>query len=107
MRELTLLETGYLAGLLLLSLALPLLMSFCGPRDAAARRSCMKTVWMGQTLGAVAGLAMLASASVALYATVFGAVSCFLCTLVLVRQFRAARPAWAVSIQRSPTDNRR
>jgi hypothetical protein len=84
---------------------LPLLMSFCGPRDAAARRSCMKTVWMGQTLGAVAGLVVLASASVALYATVFGAVSCFSCTLVLVRQFRAARPAWAVSIQRRTTHN--
>jgi hypothetical protein len=42
MGELTLLETGYLAALLLLSLVLPLLMSFCGPRAAAARKSCMK-----------------------------------------------------------------
>jgi len=39
MRELTLLETGYLAGLLLLSLVLPLLMSFCGPQDSAASKS--------------------------------------------------------------------
>jgi hypothetical protein len=84
MRELTLIETGYLAGLLLLSLVLPLLMSFRGLQDAAARKSCMKTVWMGQTLGAVAGLAVLASASVGLYATVFGAVSCFGCALVLI-----------------------
>ena len=93
MRELTLLETGYLGGLLLLSLVLPLLMSFCRPRDAAARKSCMTTVWIGQTLGAVAALAVLASGPVALYATVFGAVSGFWCALVLLRQFGAARPA--------------
>lgn len=93
MRELTLLETGYLAGLLLLSLVLPLLMSICGPRDAAARKSCMKTVWVGQTLGALAGLAVLGAASVAPYAAVFGAASCFWCMRVLLRQFRAARPA--------------
>jgi hypothetical protein len=78
------LETGYLAGLLLLSLVLPLLMSFRDPRDAAARKSCMKTVWIGQTLDAVAGLAVLASASVGLYATMFGAVSYFGCALVLI-----------------------
>ena len=84
MRELTLLETGYLAGLLLLSLVLPLRMSFRGLQDAAARKSCMKTVWIGQTLGAEAGLVVLASASFALCAAVFGAVSCFGCALVLI-----------------------
>jgi lauroyl/myristoyl acyltransferase len=72
MRELTLLETGYLAGMLLLSLVLPLLMSACGPQAAAARKSCLRTVWMGQTLGAIAALAVLASASIAPYATAFG-----------------------------------
>lgn len=61
MRELTLLETGYLAGMLLLSLVLPLLMSICAPRDAATKKSCMKTVWIGQALLAVAGLGVLAS----------------------------------------------
>jgi hypothetical protein len=93
MRELTLLETGYLAAMLLLSLVLPLLMSTFAPRDAAIKRSCMKTVWMGQTLLAVAGLAVLASASVAPYATAFGVMSCSCCTLLMLRQFRAVRPA--------------
>jgi hypothetical protein len=44
MRELTLLDTGYLAGGLILGLVLPLMMSFRGPLDAATRQSCMKTV---------------------------------------------------------------
>ena len=93
MRELTLLETGYLAGLLLLSLVLPLLVSLCGLQDAATRRSCMKTVWLGQTLGVFAGLAVLASASVALDATVCGAVSCGWCALAILRRIRAIHPA--------------
>ena len=92
MREMTFLETGYLAGLLLLSPVLPLLMSLRGPRDTETRRSCMKMVWIGQTLGAVAGLAVLTSASAAPYAAGFGVMSCLGCTLVLLRQFRAARP---------------
>ena len=93
MRELTLLETGYLAGMLLLSLVLPLLMSIYGPRDAAAKRSCMKTEWIGQTLGAVAGLAVLASASVAPYAAASAVMSYISCTWLLLREFRAARLA--------------
>jgi hypothetical protein len=88
MREITLLETGYLAGLLLLSLALPLL-SFRRPQDAATRRSCMKTVWTGQTLLAIAGLTVLASSLLAPYAAGFGLVICVACTFVLLRQFQA------------------
>jgi len=90
MRELTLLDTGYLAGLLLLSLVLPLLMSFHGPRDTAFRKLCLKTVWIGQLLGALAALVVLASASVAPYAAAFGLLSCTACALVLRRQFRTA-----------------
>ena len=93
MRELTLLETGYLAGMLLLSLVLPLLMSTCAPRGAATKRSCMKLVWIGQALLAVAGLAVLTSASVARYATAFGVMNCICCTFLLLRQFRVVRPA--------------
>lgn len=93
MRELTLLETGYLAGLLLLSLVLPLMMSLGGPRAARPRRSCMKTVWLGQACGALAGLAVLASAPAAPYAAVFGLMSSIGCALVLVRQFQVARTA--------------
>ena len=93
MRELTLLDTGYLAGLLLLSLVLPLLMNFRGPPDASSKRSCMRAVWMGQALGAFAALVVLVSAPVAPYAAAFGLVSCMGCALIMLRQFRAARPS--------------
>ncbi len=93
MRELTLLETGYLAGGLLLCLVLPLLMSFCGPLDAAARKSCMKTVWTGQILLTIAGLTVLASPLFAPYAAGFGLGSCVACVFVLRRQFRARHTA--------------
>lgn len=93
MRELTLLESGYLAGMLLLSLLLPLLMSICGPRDAAIKRSCIRPVWIGQALLAVAGLAVLVSAPVAPYSLVLGVMSWICCTLVLLRRFRAVHPA--------------
>lgn len=75
MRELTLLQTVYLAGLLSLSLVLPLLMSFRGPQDAAIKKSCMKTVWIGQTLSAFAAVVVLASAPFAPFAAAFGLVS--------------------------------
>jgi hypothetical protein len=91
MRELTILETGYLASGLLLCLVLPLMMSFHSPSDAAFRRSCMKIVWAGQALLTFAGLAVLASAPLAPYAAALGLVSCTWCAVVLHRQFRAAR----------------
>lgn len=74
------------------ALVLPLLMSFCGPQDAATKRSCMKTVWRGQAFGVLAALARLTSASVALGAAVCGVVSCLGCAWVLLRQSRALRP---------------
>jgi hypothetical protein len=90
MRELTLIETSYLAGLILLSLVLPLLMSFRGPRDATSRTRCMRTVWLGQGLGAIAALGVVVSATVAPYAAAFGLLSCLCCAMVLVRQTKAA-----------------
>lgn len=93
MRELDLLETGYLAGGLLLCLVLPLLVSFHGPVDMVARKSCMKTVWTGQILLTIAGLAVLASSQLAPYAAGFGLVSCIACALVLIRKFRASPKA--------------
>jgi len=93
MRELTLPEIRYLAGMLLLSLVLPLLRSARGPRDAATRKCCMKTVWIGQALGAIAALAVLTSAFIAPYATAFGVMSCICCALVLLRQLQAGCPA--------------
>lgn len=92
MRELTLLETGYLAGLLLLSLVLPLMMSVSSLPAAATRRICLKTVWMGQGLIALAGGVVLASASIAPYAAALGLVCCLGCAIRLRQQFRAARP---------------
>ena len=91
MRELTLIETCYLAGGLLLSLVLPLLVNFGGPDSAAARTSCMRTVWTGQFLLAFAGLAVLASGTLAFYAVAFGLVSWSWCVFVLLRQFRRSR----------------
>jgi len=93
MRELTLLDTVYLAGGLLLCLVLPMLMSFRGPLDAATKRSSMKIVWTGQTLLTIAGLTVLASSLLAPYAAGFGLVSCITCALLLVRHFRTVRTA--------------
>jgi hypothetical protein len=94
MRELTLLETGYLAGILLLSLVLPLLMSARNPRRASTRRACMNILWIGQALGAIAGVAALASASLAPYAFAFGATSCVCCALLMFRHFPKRAPEW-------------
>ncbi len=93
MRELTLLETGYLAGLLILSLMLPLLMSFRSPSNPAIRRSCLKTVWMGQASGAFCAAALLMSAVAAPYAAALGLVAYAACALVLHRQLQPARNA--------------
>lgn len=89
MREMNLIETGYLACLLLLSLVLPLMMSLRGPHNETARRSCLKTVWVGQLLCAFAGVVVLASGAFAPYAATFGFVSCAWCANTLRRQFRA------------------
>jgi|SRR4051812_8841776 hypothetical protein len=91
MRELTLLETGYLIGLGLLSLMLPLLISFRCPLDATTRKSCMKTVWTGLTLDVIAILVVKASSLLAPYAAGFGLVSCIACVFVLLQQFRAVQ----------------
>ena len=93
MRELSLLDTGYLVGVGLLSLVLPLMMSFCGPPDATTRKSCMKTVWTGTILLTVAVLTVRVSALLAPYAAGFGLVSCITCAFLLLRQFRAAHTA--------------
>ena len=86
-------QTGYLAGLLLSSLVLPLMISFRGPQNAEARRSCMKTVWLGQTLCVLAAFAAFTSASLDPYAVGLGVVCYILCVLDLLRKFRASRRA--------------
>ena len=93
MRELSLLDFGYLAGAALLCLVLPLMMRFRGPLDTATRKSCMRTVWTGLTLGALAVVVVRLSAAFAPYAAGFGLVSCITYAFLLRRQFRAARTA--------------
>ena len=93
MRELTLLESGYLVGGLILCLVLPLLMSFRAPQNGATRRSCLQIVWSGQTLLALSGLFVLASAPLAPYAAAFGLMSCIVCAFLLLRQCQTARAA--------------
>lgn len=72
MRELSLLETGALAVGLLLSLVQPLLISVYGPRNGDGRRYCLKVVWMGQVLLAIAGLGVMGSSALAPYAVGLG-----------------------------------
>jgi hypothetical protein len=90
MRELTLLETGYLATLLVLSLVLPLLMSMKGPREGAARKACMMMVWLGQACIALAGFGVLVSGALAPSALAFGVLSCVGFAVILSRKLRAA-----------------
>lgn len=93
MRELTLLETGCLVGLLLLSLVLPLWISFRGRREGAIRRADVRTVLIGQLLGAGAGVAILVSSAVTPYAVTFAGVSCLVCAWLLFRRGRSKTTA--------------
>ena len=90
MRDMTLLDTGYLAGLLLFSLVLPLMLSLRAPGHVALRRSCTRIVWLGQALLGIAGVVVLASSAAAPFATLFGALSWGACAIVLHRQFCSA-----------------
>ena len=90
MRELTFVETGYVAVGLLLSLVLPLLMSFRGPRNGTAKRMCMRTLWTGQLLLTLAGSIVLISAQAAPYAAAFGVLSYMAFTFVMLRQCKRA-----------------
>jgi hypothetical protein len=92
MRELTLLETSYLSGGLLLCVLLPVLMSFRAPQTLPARRACLRTVWAGQTLLAAAGLMVLLSRPLSPHAAVLGLVSYLCCATVLFRQLRTELP---------------
>lgn len=92
MRDMTLLDTGCLAGLLLFSLVLPLMLSWRVPRQSPSRRACLRTVWLGQTLLCLAGVAVLASPVAAPFAVAFGAWSCAVCGAILHWQLRSVSP---------------
>jgi len=87
MLAMTLVDTACFASLLLLSLVLPLMLSLSAAH-VAVRRSCLNTVWLGQTLLSVAGLAVLISAFGAPFALAFGVLSCGACAVRLRRQLR-------------------
>lgn len=89
MRDMNLIDTCCLGGLLLFSLVLPLMLSWRIPRESVSRGSCMQTVWLGQAMLGIAGLAVLFSAVVAPLAVVVGAWSCGVCAAVLHRQLRS------------------
>ena len=89
MRDMTLLDTTCFAALLLLSLVLPLVLSFGAPQHSALRRSYMRTVWLGQALLTIAGVVVLASGAAAPFAALLGALSCAACAAVLHRQLRS------------------
>jgi hypothetical protein len=88
MRELTFLETGYLAAGLVLCLTMPLLMSFRRPQEAKVRKLGMKMVWTGQLLLAGAGLTVLLSSALAPYAVTLGFAGYIACTIALIRHTR-------------------
>jgi hypothetical protein len=73
MRELTLIETGYLASLLLASLVLPVLLSVLTP-IGKTRKICTSIVWIGQLFLSVAGAVLLLSSTFALPAAISGIV---------------------------------
>ena len=92
MREMTLIDTGYLCVLVALSLVLPLMVSLRSGRDAALKRGSNTIVWVGQGVGVLCGLAVLASSIAAPYATGLGLMSCVWGALVLHRQHRHVSP---------------
>jgi len=89
MRELALLDTLGICLLLVLSLALPLMLSFRPPQDAEHKKACLKVVWMGQIWGALAGIGIYASATVTPYAMVLGTLGCFICARMLSKKLRS------------------
>lgn len=95
MRDMTLLDTGLLAGLLLLSLAVSLLPGLLWPRRLPLPRACVWIVGLGQAALGLAGVVVLASAAAAPFAFLCAGLSCAACVAALRRwlQSDAATPA--------------
>jgi hypothetical protein len=88
-RDLGLLDAGCISGLLVFSLVLPLMLSWRVPQQSPSRRSCLWTVWLGQALLCIGGVAVLASPVAAPFSVAFGAWSCAVCAAVLHWQLRS------------------
>jgi hypothetical protein len=83
MRDLTLLETGYLASLLLASMVLPVLLSVLAP---IGRTKILSTriVWAGQLILSGAALTLLLLPTATLFAAAFGVVVVMICASALL-----------------------
>lgn len=83
MSELTFLQTGYLASLLLASLVLPVLLSALAP-NGDARKKSMRIVWGGQLFLGIAGGALLIWPAFAIYTAIAGVIVVMMCASALL-----------------------
>ena len=83
MSELTFLETGYLASLLLASLVLPVLLSALSPAGRT-RTISTRIVWSGQLFLGIVGATLLVFPTLALYTAIFGIVVVIMCASALL-----------------------
>jgi hypothetical protein len=79
-----------LAAVVLLSLVLPLTAN-ARLRGASGRPPALRTVWVGQLLGAVGGLWIIVAPVHPEYGVVAAVMACLACLLVLRRQVRTSR----------------
>jgi len=95
MRDMTLLDTGLLAGLLLLSLAVSLPPGLLWPRQLPLPRACVWIAGLGRAALGLAGVVVLASAAAAQSAVLGAALSSAACVAAqrysLTRAMKAAR----------------
>lgn len=91
MRELALADTGCLAGMVLLSLLLPLQLAFQNRQGPVNNKSCLKTVWLGQGLVVCAAFGALTSATLAHFAAALGLLGNLAATARLFKQCQAVR----------------
>jgi hypothetical protein len=83
-----------LAAVVLLSLVLPLAVS-AWLAKAGGRRSYLRTVWAGQSLGAIGGLWIIVAPVHPEWGVVATVVACLACLAILRRQMRQAPPSLA------------
>jgi hypothetical protein len=83
MSELTFLQTGYLASLLLACLVLPILFSALAP-IGHARKISMRIVWGGQLFLTAASGALLIWPNIAMFAAIAGVIVVMMCASALL-----------------------
>lgn len=83
MSELNLLQTGYLASMLLASLVLPVLFSALSP-TGHARKNSVRIVWGGQWFLGLASLSLLIWPAISVYAAIIAVVVVMMCASALL-----------------------